>query len=51
VIRLASGNFRYHALMKVAESAQLMRALEAARACECPSTVKLKINVDPYDLF
>jgi primosomal protein N' (replication factor Y) len=51
VIRLASGKFRYHALMKVADQGQLMRALEAARACECPSTVKLKINVDPYDLF
>ncbi|MBI3554607.1 MAG: primosomal protein N' [Elusimicrobia bacterium] len=51
VIRLASGKFRYHALMKVGDSAQLMRALEAARAAECPSGIKLKINVDPYDLF
>lgn len=51
VIRLASGKYRYHALMKVAESEQLLRALEAARAGELPSGIKLKINVDPYDLF
>src|SRR5581483_12220180 len=51
VIRLASGKFRYHALMKVAEASALQRSLEAARACECPSGIKLKINVDPYDLF
>jgi hypothetical protein len=37
--------------MKVAESSQLTRALEAARATVCPSGIKLKINVDPYDLF
>lgn len=51
VIRLASGKFRYHALIKVAEPTQLERALSAARACDCPSGLKLKINVDPYDLF
>jgi len=51
VIKLASGKFRYHALMKVAQAQQLTRALESARAIATPSGIKLKVNVDPYDLF
>lgn len=46
-----AGKFRYHLLLKVPGQADLERALEAARGCETPSGVKLKINVDPYDLF
>lgn len=52
VLPKSSGKFRYHALVKVVEpDLRLSSALEAARALELPSTIKLKINVDPYDLF
>jgi primosomal protein N' (replication factor Y) len=52
VLPKARGKFRYHALMKVVEPDQcLAGVLEQARAVELPSGVKLKINVDPYDLF
>lgn len=47
----AHGQFRYHLLMKVYDPALLEDACERARSCALPSTVKLKINVDPYDLF
>lgn len=50
VIRMASGQHRVHALLKVPEG-KLAAALAAARAVPLPSTVKLKVNVDPYDLF
>lgn len=51
VIRLASRKFRWHLLLKVPEEAELPRALEAVRALKTPSGVRLKVNVDPYDLF
>ena len=52
VLRLASGKFRYHILLKVHEPKRhLDSVLSRARACELPSSVRMKINVDPYDLF
>lgn len=48
---LVSGKYRFHLLMKVYDPAGLEAACAAARSLALPSTVKLKINVDPYDLF
>ncbi len=50
VLKTVSGHFRFHALLKTTRE-QLDAALAAARECALPSTVKLKLNVDPYDLF
>lgn len=50
VLKTVSGHFRYHALLKCPVES-LEKALSTARAGELPSTVKLKLNVDPYDLF
>ncbi len=50
VLRLAQKKFRYHALLK-APHERLSEALERCRGVELPSTVKLKVNVEPYDLF
>jgi primosomal protein N' (replication factor Y) (superfamily II helicase) len=47
----ARGFFMFHALMKVFDPAQIDRACADARAVPLPSTAKLKINVDPYDLL
>jgi primosomal protein N' (replication factor Y) len=52
VLRLAAKQFRYHILLKVHEPERCLDdALSCARACELPSSVRMKINVDPYDLF
>ena len=46
------GLFRYHALVKVAEPERNLEAVLARlRAYPLPSPVRLKVNVDPYDLF
>lgn len=50
VLKTVGGQFRFHALLK-SPPERLEPALDAARACPLPSTVKLKVNVDPYDLF
>lgn len=50
VLRLVSKKFRYHLLIKVPH-AELEPTLGLARLAATPSGVKLKINVDPYDLF
>ena len=50
VLRLQGRKFRYHALIKC-PSERLEQALMAARSSASPSTVKLKLNVDPYDFF
>jgi primosomal protein N' (replication factor Y) len=50
VLRMQGRKFRYHALIKTPTD-RLEQALLAARAAPCPSAVKLKVNVDPYDFF
>ncbi|MBI4375012.1 MAG: primosomal protein N' [Elusimicrobia bacterium] len=50
VLARLSGKFRHHLLLK-AERSALGSVLEKAQALKPPSGVKLKINVDPYDLF
>lgn len=49
---MARGKFRHHLLLKVLDQAQLERALAAVRAVKLDlSTVKMKVQVDPYNLF
>lgn len=45
------GRYRAHSLMKVLSPELLEPACAKALSLPLPSTVKLKINVDPYDLF
>jgi primosomal protein N' (replication factor Y) len=44
------GRARYHALIKVAD-ANLDGVLRRVRRMALPSTIRLRVNVDPYDLF
>ncbi|MBI5629588.1 MAG: primosomal protein N' [Elusimicrobia bacterium] len=50
VVRLALGKFRFHILLKLSE-AELGRALAWLGAYPAPTGSKLRLNVDPYDLF
>ncbi|MFH1724114.1 MAG: primosomal protein N' [Elusimicrobiota bacterium] len=45
------GRFRYHLLLKVDDEARVGRTLDAVRELKLPSTVRIKVNVDPYDFF
>ncbi|MFA6003135.1 MAG: primosomal protein N' [Elusimicrobiota bacterium] len=52
VLPKAQGLFRYHALLKVVDpDASLDSVLARVRDCALPSGIRLKLNVDPYDLF
>ncbi|HAM34930.1 MAG TPA: primosomal protein N' [Elusimicrobia bacterium] len=52
VLPKARGMFRYHALVKVSEpEANLDMVIARVRETPLPSVVRLKVNVDPYDLF
>ncbi|MDD5630051.1 MAG: primosomal protein N', partial [Elusimicrobia bacterium] len=52
VLPKAGGRFRYHALVKVAEpAANLDAVLARLQECPCPKSLRLHVNVDPYDLF
>jgi primosomal protein N' (replication factor Y) len=51
VLRTARGRFRWHLLIKLACLAELKMALESVRALDLGLGVKVKVNVDPYDLF
>jgi primosomal protein N' (replication factor Y) len=52
VLPKAAGRFRYHALVKVAEPARNLDAVLArVREWPCPKSLRLQVNVDPYDLF
>jgi primosomal protein N' (replication factor Y) len=52
VLPKEGGKFRYHALVKVSDwEANLERVLGRLRAADVPHALRLKINVDPYDLF
>ncbi|MEK9146069.1 MAG: helicase-related protein, partial [Elusimicrobiota bacterium] len=44
------GKFRYHLLLKL-DAARLEEGLRAVRALRTSSTVRVKVNVDPYDLL
>ncbi len=44
------GKFRYHLLLKL-DAARLEEGLRAIRALRPSSTVRIKVNVDPYDLL
>jgi len=50
LLREVRGKFRHHLLIKLAAS-EIEAALAAARACRIPSTVRLTLDVDPYDMF
>ncbi|HBL18789.1 MAG: primosomal protein N' [Elusimicrobia bacterium GWA2_69_24] len=45
------GLFRHHLLMKIMDASRVEGAIAAVRALELPSTVRVKVNVDPYDFF
>jgi primosomal protein N' (replication factor Y) len=45
------GKHRFHLLLKVPGPDRLPEALRVVRACPSSSAVRLKVNVDPYDLF
>lgn len=47
------GQFRHHLLLKIKERSRIPKAIEAIRALPgvLPSTVRVKVNVDPYDFF
>jgi primosomal protein N' (replication factor Y) len=52
VLPKVRGLFRYHCLVKVVEAPEKLEAvLERVRALVLPGGIKLKVNVDPYDLF
>jgi len=52
VLPKARGRFRYHALIKVVDpESNLETVLARARELRLPSSLRLSINVDPYDLF
>ncbi|OGS41185.1 MAG: hypothetical protein A2506_00805 [Elusimicrobia bacterium RIFOXYD12_FULL_66_9] len=50
LLREVRGKFRHHLLIKLDASA-IEAALAAARAQRIPSTVRLTLDVDPYDMF
>jgi len=50
VLAILRGLSREHLLIKSSPES-LSDALSTARSLETPSGVRLKINVDPYDLF
>lgn len=50
LLRQVRGKFRDHVLVKV-PSASVEAALQAARACPLPSSVKLSLDADPYDML
>lgn len=43
--------FRFHLLLKVKDPDRVDAVLEHVRNLKRPSTVKMKVNVDPYDFF
>lgn len=45
------GRYRFHILLKILDEARLPEALLCLRQLKLPSTVRLKVNVDPYDFF
>jgi primosomal protein N' (replication factor Y) len=45
------GRFRFHVLLKIMDEARLTPSLTAVREMTLPSTVRFKVNVDPYDFF
>jgi primosomal protein N' (replication factor Y) len=45
------GQFRHHALLKIRERARLEPMIDAIRGLTIPTTVRVKVNVDPYDFF
>ncbi|MDD5657319.1 MAG: primosomal protein N' [Elusimicrobia bacterium] len=52
VLPKEGGRFRYHALVKVSDpEAALDGVLARLRGAALPASVRLRINVDPYDLF
>ncbi|UPT72575.1 MAG: primosomal protein N' [Elusimicrobiota bacterium] len=50
LLRQVRGKFRDHVLVKV-PSADAEAALKAARGCPLPSSVKLTLDADPYDML
>lgn len=52
VLPKAGGLYRWHALIKVAEPGRCLDAVLArVRERPCPKSLRLQVNVDPYDLF
>ncbi len=51
VLAKLRGLFRFHLLIKIKEESRFASALDAVRDLVPPSTVKMKVNVDPYDFF
>lgn len=45
------GRFRHHMLVKAKDERALEDVLSELKRLELPSTVRPKVNVDPYDLF
>ncbi len=48
---MAQGKYRFHLLAKVLKTDRLEEVFDRVRESPLPSTVRLKVNVDPYDLF
>lgn len=51
VLAKLHGQVRHHLLLKIKDRARLNATLDAVRALEIPSSVRVKVNVDPYDFF
>ena len=51
VVPMVSKKFRYHLLLKVPLLEELQKVLAVTRQCVVSSGIKMKVNVDPYDLF
>ncbi len=45
------GSYRFHLLLKILEEGRLAPTLGFVRSLKLPSTVRAKVNVDPYDFF
>ena len=43
--------YRHHILLKIKSEQRVQAALTAVAGLRPPSTVKIKVNVDPYDFF
>jgi len=50
VLPKAHGNFRWHLLIKTGDP-DASKPLSAVRELKLPSSVRVKVNVDPYDFF
>lgn len=51
VLARLHGQVRHHLLLKIKDRARLSPTIAAIRALKIPSTVRIKVNVDPYDFF